>query len=231
MMYMCIKIKKNLKGYRYKYAVDYCYQDNSITHLFEFDEKEVFHTGNTGTSSFYRSDIKDLLNEFKVYNKVENKLNIEKKTLERMIIEAIEDFYEYEFKPQFIKKQYRAYLREEKKNEIIKNMIYFEEEYEENFNDEEHFKMWYINIINYNYNTKFTTYNEARRHHKCEGWKRLKDDEYANPYHLTSEESELFKEVLKAGFTKLAKKYHPDVNGDNEKMQLLNILKEKLQSN
>lgn len=225
---MCIKISKYLKGYRNKYAVDYCFDDDRIIHLFDFDEKEVFHTGETGFSSFYRSDIRSLLEEFKVFDKLQDKLNMEKEPFERMVMEAIEDFYEHEFKDQFCKNQYRVYLRKEKENEIVKDMIYYEEEYGETFNDEEHFKKWYINIINYNYNTEFNTYNEAKRFHSSEGWKRLRGENNSNPYGLTAEEDELFQEVIKAGFTKLAKKYHPDVNGDNEKMKLLNVLKEKV---
>lgn len=224
---MCIKISKYVKGYRNKYAVDYYFEDDRIIHLFNFDEKEVFNTGQTGSSSFYKSDIRSLLEEFKVYEKIQDKLNIEKKSFERMIMEAVEDFYEYEFKDQFTKNQYRIYLRKEKENEIIKDMIHYEEEYGETFNDEEHFKQWYINIINYNYNAKFTTYNEARRFHKSEGWKVFMGEKKSNSYDLTPEEEELFQEVLKAGFIKLAQKYHPDVNGDNEKMKILNALKEK----
>lgn len=224
---MCIKISKYLKGYRNKYAVDYYFEDDRIIHLFDFDEKEVFNTGQTGNSSFYRSEIRSLLEEFNVYENIQDKLNIEKKSFERMIMEAVEDFYEYEFKDQFNKNQYRVYLREKKENEIVKDMIYYEEEYGETFNDEEHFKQWYINIINYNYDTKFTTYNEAQRFHKSEGWKEKKGEKKTNPYGLTPEEEELFQEVLKVGFIKLAQKYHPDVNGDNEKMKVLNALKEK----
>lgn len=224
---MCIKINKYLKGYRNKYAVDYHFEDDMVIHLFDFDEKEVFNTGQTGSSSFYRTEIRSLLEEFKVYEKIQDKLNIEKKSFERMIMEAVEDFYEYEFKDQFTKNQYRAYLRKEKENEIIKDMIRYEEEYGETFNDEEHFKQWYINIINHNYNAKFTTYNEARRFHKSEGRKIFMDKKKSNSYDLTPEEDELFQEVLKAGFIKLAQKYHPDVNGDNEKMKVLNALKEK----
>lgn len=54
-------------------------------------------------------------------------------------------------------------------------MIYYEEEYGETFNDEEHFKKWYINIINYNNDTKFTIYNEAQRFYKSEGWNKLNE--------------------------------------------------------
>lgn len=143
-----------------------------------------------------------------------------------MVIEAVEDFYEHEFKDQFNKSQYRVYLRKEK--EIVKDMIYYEEEFGGTFNDEEHFKKWYINIINYNYNTKFDTYNETKRFHKSEGWEKMKGENNSNPYGLTGEEEELFQDVLKAGFTKLAKRYHPDVNENNEKMKLLNALKEKI---
>lgn len=50
----------------------------------------------------------------------------------------------------------------------------------------------------------------------------------SNLYSLTVDEDALFQEVLKAGFTNLSKKYHPDLKGDNEKIKLLNILKEKL---
>ena len=60
---MCIKISKYLKGYRNKYAVDYCFEDGLIIHLFDFDEKEVFNTSETGNSSFYRSEIISLLKE------------------------------------------------------------------------------------------------------------------------------------------------------------------------
>ncbi|SFC13923.1 hypothetical protein [Clostridium uliginosum] len=225
---MCIKISKYLKGYRNKYAVNYSFYDESIIHLFDFDEKEVFNTSETGSSSFYRSEIRSLLNEFKTFDKVQDKLNMEKNSFERMIIEAVEDFYEHEFKDQFNKNQYRVYVRNKKENEIIQDMIYFEEEYDKTFNDEEHFKKWYIEIINYNYNTKFTTYNEAKRFHKSEGWKQLKGENNSHNYGLTPEEDELLQEVLKIGFTKLAKKYHPDVKGDDEKMKLLNSLKEKI---
>ena len=225
---MCIKINRYLKGYRNKYEVDYCFEEGQILNLFEFDEKEIFHTSETGNSSFYRSDIRNLLEEFKVFEKIQDKVNIEKKSFERVIIEAVEDFYEYDFREQYSKNQYRMYLRKKKENEISQDMIYYEEEYGEIFNDEEHFKIWYVNIINYNYNTKFDTYNEAKRCHKSEGWKKLRGENKSNFYDLTTEESELFKEVLKIGFSKLAKKYHPDVNGDNDKMKLLNSLKEKI---
>lgn len=225
---MCIKINRHLKGYRNKYEVDYCLEEGIILHLFEFDEKEIFHISETGNSSFYRSDIRNLLEEFKVFEIIQDKVNIEKKSFERMIIEAVEDFYEHEFRDEFSKNQYRAYLRKKKENEILQDMIYYEEEYGENFNDEEHFKMWYVNIINYNYNTKFDTYNEAKRCHKSEGWKKLRGESKSNFYDLTTEEAELFREVLKIGFSKLAKKYHPDVNGDSDKMKLLNSLKEKI---
>ncbi|AQS09652.1 hypothetical protein CLOBY_17830 [Clostridium saccharobutylicum] len=224
---MSIKITKYKNGYRNKYAVNYFLKNEDI-HLFDFDEKEVFYTGETGTSSFYRSDIRNLLEEFKVFDKIQDKLNIEKKSFERLVIEAIEDFYEYEFRDQFNKNQYRAYLRKKKENEIVKDMIYYEEEYDETFNDEEHFKKWYIEIINYNFNTNATTYSEAKRCHKSEGWSKMRGDKNSNPYDLTAEEEELFKEVLKAGFTKLAKKYHPDICGNNDKMKLLNSLKEKI---
>lgn len=227
-MILYIKISKCLKGYRNKYAVDYYFEDDRSIHLLDFDEKEIFHTGETGSSSFYRSDIRNLLEEFEVFDKLQDKLNIEKRSFERMIMEAVEDYYEYEFKDDFSKDQYRSYFRKKKQNEIIQDMIYYEEEYDENFNDEEHFKKWYINIINYNYDTRFTNYNEARRFHKSEGWKKLREENNSNPYDLTPEENELFHEVLKTGFTKLAKKYHPDINGDNEKMKLLNSLKEKI---
>ncbi len=225
---MCIKISKYLKGYRNKYAVDYCFEDGGIINLFDFDEKEIFNTGETGSSSFYKSDIRSILDEFKIFDKVQDKLNMRKKSFDQTVIYAVEDFYEHEFKDQFSKNQYRMYLRKKKENEIIKDMIYYEEEYGETFNNEEHFKKWYINIINYNYNTEFTTYNEAQRFQKSEGWKKLKGNKNSNPYGLTAEEDELFQELLKAGFTKLAKKYHPDVNGDAEKMKLLNALKEKI---
>lgn len=225
---MCIKISKYIKGYRNKYAVDYCFEDGRIENLFNFDEKEVFNTGETGTSSFYRSDIRSLLDEFKTFEKLQDKLDMEKKSFERMVIHAVEDFYEHEFKDEFNRNQYRVYLRKKKENEIVRDMIYFEEEYGETFNDEEHFKKWYINIVNYNYNTKLTTYNEAQRFHRSEAWKKLRGKNNPNPYGLTTEEEELFQEVFKIGFTKLAKKYHPDVNGDNEKMKLLNALKEKI---
>lgn len=220
---MCI----DLKGYRNQYSINYCFKDGENIFLFSFDEKEMFNTRETGTSSFYRSDIKSLLEKFKVFDKIQSNLNIEKNTFERMIIHAIEDFYEYEFKDQFHKTQYRTYLQHEKKDEFIRDMIYYEEEFEETFNDEEHFKKWYINIINYNYDTKFTTYNEAKRFHKSQGWKNINKEKNSDPYHLTKKEDELFHEVLKSGFTTLAKKYHPDLNGDNEKMKLLNVLKEK----
>lgn len=95
---MCIKISKYLKGYRNKYTVDYCFDDNNIIHLFDFDEKEIFHTRETGDSSFYRSNIRNLLDEFKVFDKVKDKLNVEKTSFERMVMEAVEDFYEHEFK-------------------------------------------------------------------------------------------------------------------------------------
>jgi curved DNA-binding protein CbpA len=225
---MCIKISRYLNGYRNKYAVDYCFEDGRIVHLFDFDEKETFHTSETGNSLFYRSDMRSLLDEFKAFDKVQDKLNMEDRSFERMVIEAVEDFYEYEFKDQFSKNQYRVYFRRKRENEIVKDMIYYEEEYGETFDDEEHFKKWYINIINYNYDTQFPAYNEAQRFHKSEGWKKLKGERSSNPYGLTAEEGELFQEILKAGFTKLAKKYHPDVNGDNEKMKLLNTLKEKI---
>lgn len=225
---MCIKISKYLKGYRNKYTVDYCFEDDKIIHLFDFDEKEVFNTRENGNSSFYRSVISSLLDEFKVFDNLQDKLNMEKKSFERIVIEAVEDFYEHEFKDKFTKNQYRIHLRKEKEEEIVKDMIYYEEEFGETFNDEEHFKKWYVNIINYNYDTKFTTYNEAKRFHKSEGRNKPKGEKNSNPYGLTAEEEELFQEVLKAGFTKLAKKYHPDVNGDNEKMKLLNALREKI---
>lgn len=225
---MCIKINKYLKGYRNKYEVDYYFEEGEILNLFEFDEKEIFHISETGNSSFYKSDIRNLLEEFKVFENIQDKVNIEKKSLERMIIETVEDFYEYEFRDEFSKNQYRAYLRKKKENEILKDMIYYEEEYGENFNDKEHFKMWYVNIINYNYNTKFDTYNEAKRCHKSEGWKKLSGESKSNVYNLTTDEAEVFKEVIKIGFSKLAKKYHPDVNGDSDKMKLLNSLKEKI---
>ncbi|CAB1253033.1 conserved hypothetical protein [Clostridiaceae bacterium BL-3] len=229
-MIMCVKISKYLKGYRNKYSVDYCSDNGNKIHLFDFDEKEIFHAEETGDSSFYRYDIMSLLEEFKVFDKVQDKLNVQKKSFERMVIESVEDFYEYEFKDNFTKNQYRLHLRKEKENEIIKDMIYYEEEYDENFNDEEHFKKWYVNIINYNYNTNFNTYNEAKRFYKSQGWKEINKQRNSNPYHLTAEESELFKELLKAGFTTLAKKYHPDVKGDSEKMKMLNSLKEKLKN-
>lgn len=145
-------------------------------------------------------------------------------------MQSIEDFYEHEFKDQFNKTQYRIYLRKRKQNDVMEDMIYYEEEFDETFIDEEHFKKWYINIINHNYNTNFTTYNEAKRYQKTEGWKKSNNKDTSNQYGLTKEENELFKEVLKAGFIKLAKKYHPDKNGDTEKMQLLNSLKEKLKN-
>lgn len=225
---MCIKISKYLKGYRNKYAVHYFLEDDGISHLFDFDEKEIFNTRETGSSAFYRSEIRSLLDEFKVFEKLQDKLNMEKKSFERLVIEAVEDFYEHEFKDQYNKRQYREYLRNQKENEIVKDMIYYEEEYDQIFNDEEHFKKWYVNIINYNYNTKFDKYNEAKKFHKSEGWKKIKGESNSNPYGLTADEDELFQEVIKAGFTKLAKKYHPDINGDNEKMKLLNALKEKI---
>lgn len=225
---MCVKISMYLKGYRNKYKVEYCYKDDKVINLFDFDEKELFNTSDIGRSSLYRSEIGRLMEEFKVFDKLQVELNIEKKSFERKVMEAIEDFYEYEFKDQFRKKQYRAYLQHEKKDEFIRDMIYYEEEFEETFNDEEHFKKWYINLINYNYDTKFTTYNEAKRFLKSQGWKKNSGEKKANPFHLTKEEDELFQEVLKAGFTKLAKQYHPDLNGDAEKMKLLNSLKEKL---
>lgn len=225
---MCIKINRYLKGYRNKYEVDYCFEEGQILHLFEFDEKEIFHTSETGNSSFYKSDIRNLLEEFKVFENIQDKLNVEKKSFERLIIEAVEDFYEHEFRDKFSRNQYREYLRRKKENEISQDMIYYEEEYGEIFNDEEHFKEWYIKIINYNYNAKCITYNEAKRYHKFEGWKKLRGENKSNSYNLTTEEAELFKEVLNIGFGKLAKKYHPDVNGDSDKMKLLNSLKEKI---
>lgn len=224
---MSIKITKYLKGYRSKYSVDYLLQDDKSIHLFDFDEKEVFNTRETGTSSFYRSEIRNLLNEFKVFEKVQDNFNMEKNSFERMVIEAVEDYYEYEFKDEFYKAQYRRYIKKQKEEEVFKDMIRYEEEFSESFNDVEHFKKWYINLINYNYNTEFTSYNEAKRFQRSEGWKETKGEKRTNSFNLTQEEDELFQEVLKAGFTKLAKKYHPDVNGDNEKMQLLNSLKEK----
>jgi hypothetical protein len=225
---VCIKINKYLKGYRNKYEVNYCLDNSRSIYLFDFDEKEVFHTGETGSSSFYRSDVRNLLEEFKTFDKLQDELNMEKKSFERMVIEAVEDYYEYEFKDDFSREQYRSYFRKKKQNEIMQDMIYYEEEYDEIFNDEEHFKKWYINIINYNYDTKCTNYNEAKRLHKSEGWKKLRGENNSNVYDLTTEEEELFQEVLKIGFSKLAKKYHPDVNGDNEKMKLLNRLKDKV---
>jgi len=225
---MCIKISKYLNGHRNKYAVNYCFNDG-IIHLLDFDEKEVFNTGETGTSSLYRSGIRSLLEEFKTFDKIQDKLDMENKAFERMVIEAVEDFYEYDFKDQFYKDQYRVYSRKNKENQIVKDMIYYEEEYGESFNDEDHFKEWYINIINYNYNTKFTLYNEAKRFQKSEGWEKMYGEKNSNPYCLTLEENELFKELFKSGFTKLGKKYHPDVKGDNEKMKLLNSLKEKFE--
>lgn len=225
---MCIKISKYLKGYRNKYAVDYFLEEDGIIHLFDFDEKEIFNTRETGSSAFYSSEIRSLLDEFKVYDTLQDKLNMQKKSFERLVIEAVEDFYEYEFKDKYSKSQYRSYLRKQKENEIVKDMIYYEEEYDQIFNDEEHFKKWYINIINYNYNTKFHIYNEAKRFQKSEGWKKMKCESNSNPYGFSAEEEELFHEVVKAGFTNLAKKYHPDINGDNEKMKLLNALKEKI---
>lgn len=108
-------------------------------------------------------------------------------------------------------------------------MIYYEEEYDESFNDEQHFKRWYINLINYNYYTKFTAYNEAKRFQKAEGWKKINGERNSNPYCLTIKEEELFQELFKSAFINLAKKYHPDLKGDNEKMKLLNALKEKFE--
>ncbi len=224
---MCIKITKYLNGYRNKYAVDYCFEAENI-HLFDFDEKEVFNTSESGSSSFYKSEIRYLLKEFNVFDKLQDKFDMKEENFERMLIHKIEDFYEHEFKDEFHKNQYRTYLRKKKENEIIEDMIYYEEEYEKTFNDEEHFKKWYIEIINYNFDSKCTTYNEAKRLHKSEGWKKLRGENNSNPFNLTAEEEELFKEVLKAGFTKLAKKYHPDLNGNDEKMKLLNSLKEKV---
>lgn len=224
---MCIKISKFLQGYRNKYGVDYYFEGGKAIHLFAFDERQIFNTGQTGNSSFYSSSIRDLLTEYKVFEKLQNELNMEKNSFERMVIEAVEDFYEYEFKEQFYKTQYRRYIRTQKEEEIFKDMVRYEEEFDETFNDEEHFKKWYINLINYNYDTNFTTYNEAKRFQKSEGWKEIRGEKKSNPFNLTQEEDELFQEVLKAGFIKLAKKYHPDVNGDNEKMKLLNALKEK----
>lgn len=48
---MCIKISKYLKGYRNKYVVDYFLEDDGIIHLFDFDEKEIFNTRETGSGS------------------------------------------------------------------------------------------------------------------------------------------------------------------------------------
>lgn len=136
---MSLKINKYLEGYRNKYSVDYCKENSVIIHLFDFDEKEVFNTGETGTSSFYRSGVRNLLEEFKVYEKVKDKLDMEKKSFERLVIHAVEDFYKYEFKDKFSREQYRKYLRKKKEAEIASDMIYYEEEYNETFSDEEHF--------------------------------------------------------------------------------------------
>jgi hypothetical protein len=180
----------------------------------------------SGTSSFYTSDIRGLLEEFKIFEKVQNQLNMEKKTFERMILHAVEDFYEHKFKDNFLRQQYRGYLRKQKEDEIAKDMIYYEEEY-----DEEHFKKWYINIINYNYNTEFKTYNEAKRFQRSEGWNKRNKNINSSPYGFTEEEAEIFNELFKIGFNRLVKKYHPDASGDNEKMKLLNSLKEKIKNN
>lgn len=45
----------------------------------------------------------------------------------------------------------------------------------------------------------------------------------------TYEETLLFRELVDAGYTALAKKYHPDRGGDPARMQLLNRLRDKLQ--
>jgi len=226
-----IKISKYLEGYRNKYSVDYFTEDQRNIHLFDFDEKEIFCTGEIGNSSFYTSTIRGLLEEFKIFEKVENQFNMEKKNFERMILHAVEDFYEHKFKDNFLREQYRNYLRKQKEDELAKNRIYYEEEFGETFNDEEHFKKWYINIINYNYNTEFTTYDEARKFHKSQGWKKRNENNHSSPYDFTEEETEIFNELFKIGFNRLAKKYHPDVSGNNEKMKLLNRLKEKIINN
>ncbi len=226
-----IKVSKYLEGYRNKYSVDYFTEDEENIHLFDFDEKEVFSTGESGTSSFYTSTIRGLLEEFKIFEKVENQLNMEKKSFERMILHGVEDFYEHKFKDDFLRKQYRIYLRKQKEDELAKNRIYYEEEYGETFNDEEHFKKWYINIINYNYNTEFITYDNAKKFHKSEGWRKRNENNNVRPYGFTEEEAEIFNELFKIGFNRLAKKYHPDVSGDDGKMKLLISLKEKIINN
>ena len=84
--------------------MDY-YLNDGIIHLLDFDEKEVFNTGETGTSSFYRSGIRNLLEGFNTFDKIQYKLNVDNKAFEWIVIEAVEDFYEYEFKGQFSKNQ------------------------------------------------------------------------------------------------------------------------------
>ena len=224
---MCINIKKYRKGYRNKYVVEYCCEDDRTINLFGFDEKEIFNITELGDSSFYKYDLERLLKELNIYNEEILSLNIEENVLKHMIIEAIEDYYEYEFKNQFKETQYRVYIKKRKETEITEDRIYYEEEFDETFQDNEHFKNWYVNLINYNYNTQLSTYNEAKRYQSSEAWKKIRGDIGLNNFKLTKDENELFQEVLKEGFKKLSKRYHPDSNGDNEKMKILNSLKER----
>lgn len=61
-----------------------------------------------------------------MFENVKDELKMERRAFERIVIHAIEDYYEYEFKDLYNRKQYRTYLRQEKDNEIVRDMIYYE---------------------------------------------------------------------------------------------------------
>lgn len=61
--------------------------------------------------------------------------------------------------------------------------------------------------------------------------KKLTGNINSNNLNLTNEEIEIFNELFRIGFTKLAKKYHPDVTGSDDKMRVLNTLKDKIKGN